>query len=305
MPKCSPGPLERLIYHEMMKILAALYGALVLVAPLRAADLAPANKRPPKILIKVDDFGAGKAKNISPQWQRLIDFIKARKLKVNIGVIANCLENASPTYLQWMKDLHSTGLAEFWLHAYDHQSWTAPDGVQYNEFVHRPYEEQLQRLERCQKLAKERLGFVFTTFGPPGTGAPGPGTDENTYRAMQAEPNMKVWLYGSPIDDAGKALEAQGKITILDRVWRVNIEHPLFKPSADEFQKGYGLYADKRDYFVIQGHPQHWTDEGFAEFVKIVDFAVAQGCTFVSPTEYAATLKSTPAHSAAVSKAIP
>ena len=69
----------------------------------------------------------------------------------------------------------------------------------------------------------------------------------------------------------------------------MNIEHPLFKPSAEEFEKGYAKFAGEREYFVIQGHPQHWTDEGFAEFVKIVDFATAQGCAFVLASEYAAS----------------
>ena len=281
-----------------MKTCLTVLATVLLPACLFAA---PPEKLPPKIIIKADDLKTGGSDRVFQQWQRFADFLKERKIKAGIGIICDSLEGDKPKVFHWIKDLQGSGLVEFWLHAYDHKAWVSPDGVQHNEFADRTFDEQLERFAHCQQLAKEKLGFQFHTFGPPGTGAPGPGTDANTIKAMAAEPNMKVWLYNCPIDEPGQKLDAEGKVAVLDRVWQVNIEHPLFKPSLEEFQKGYAKYADKRDYFVIQGHPQHWSEEGFAEFVKIVDFLTAQGAVFVTPSEYAAQRGSSkPAATAAV-----
>ncbi len=248
------------------------------------ASACPLANAAPAIIIKTDDLRIGKSQTVSPEWQRLADFIKNRKIKASIGIICDSLEGDHPQYFQWIKDLYKTGLVEFWLHAYDHKSWTAPDGTVYNEYDHRPYEEEVQRVAHCQQLAREKLGFTFRTFGPPGTDAAGPAVDDNAWKAFAADPDIKTVFYVT-MDDVGEKLEATTKLRLLTRVWQVNIEHPLFVPSLEQFQRGYAAYADKRDYFYLQGHPQHWNEAAFAEFTRIVDFATAQGCAFVTPSE--------------------
>src|SRR5262249_5736720 len=162
---------------------------------------------------------------------------------------------------------------EFWFHGYDHLGWLDADGQAYAEFRKRPYEDQKHRFDASQELAMKKLGFYFSTFGPPGFVPPAvpegatPGTttpkapafpgdnsgfDASTIRVMQEDPHMKVWLYPCPIDAAGKELEAKGKVMILDRVWNVNIEMPLFVPSLEKLQKGYAQSSAKRDYYVLQ-----------------------------------------------------
>lgn len=266
---------------------ATLFAGPWSLAAQTPSPAAPAGKGP-AIMIKVDDFTVGKSRQVSPQWQRVADLIKERKIKASIGIICDSLEADNPAYFQWIKDLHATGLVEFWLHAYEHKSWVAPDGVTYNEFDHHPYEEDLRRFARCQALAREKLGFTFHTYGPPGTGAPGPSMDENAWKALAATPDLTLVYYG-PMDDLGKKLESETKLRMLTRVWKVNIEWPLFKPNSEQFRQGLAQYSAGRDYFCIQGHPQHWDEAGFAEFVKIVDIATEQGCTFTTPSDYAAS----------------
>ena len=112
----------------MHQPLVCLLAALLLPMGLCAAD-APSAKTPPRIIIKVDDFGVGKSKTVTAQWQRFADFIKERKIKANIGFICNSLEPDRPEFFRWVKDLQGTGLVEFWLHAYEHKDWIGPDGV--------------------------------------------------------------------------------------------------------------------------------------------------------------------------------
>jgi peptidoglycan/xylan/chitin deacetylase (PgdA/CDA1 family) len=232
---------------------------------------AVARKSPAHILIKVDDLRKS-GKTVHPRWQRLVDFLKQRKIKAGIGIICNSLEGDNPEYVQWIKSQRATGLIEFWNHGYDHRQWTEND-KKLQEFVGTSYEHQKEHLTRANRLAREKLGFTLPAFG-----APFNATDATTIKVLQEDVDTKIWLYGDIRTTAGKL--------VLDRVGRVNIENPIFKPSLEKFVDGYNRYPDRK-FFVIQGHPSQWTDDGFEQFVKIVDFLTGAGAIFTTPTEYA------------------
>lgn len=264
------------------------------------------------IILKLDDFRAVKDHRAIPaQWQKLADLIKERQLKVSIGIICDSLAEGNEASLVWVRDLQKTGLVEFWFHGFDHQGWLDADGRAYAEFRKRPYDEQKRRFEQSQQLAEQKLGFPFHTFGPPGFVPPKPadgeppvlvtpqapafagdnfGFDASTVQVMQDDPHMNIWLYPTPIDEAGRQLEAKGKVAILDRVWNANIEMPLFTPNLAKLKEGYSQALPKRKYLVLQGHPTHWNDAKFAEFVQIIDFLSSEGAVFMTPSEYRNTL---------------
>jgi len=250
------------------------------------ADLPP-RKAPPIIIIKLDDLKQVNGK-VPPAWLRVAECLSSRKIKGSIGIICETLADATPEYTQWIKDRQNAGQIEFWFHAWDH-AVHEDGGKSFNEFSHRTYEEQKKRFDDSQKLAREKFGFVFQTFGPPGGVFTG-SLDENTIRVMQDDPDMKVWLYPQPIDEAGKKLEAMGKVTILDRVWEVNFEGAVGIPDCQRLINGYAQNPD-REYFVLQGHAAAWTGDRFDEFVKIIDFLVSQKAVFMMPSEYVASKK--------------
>jgi hypothetical protein len=246
----------------------------------------PPRAKPPVIIIKVDDLRQVKGR-VPPLWDRFAKFIEARGLHASIGIICHTLEEATPEYIQWIKAQRDSGRIEFWFHGWTHDTRTE-DGLPYNEFDHRPFEDQLDRFARSQQQAQEKLGFVFNTFGPPGGGGPR-GFDDTTVRVMGAEPNMKIWLYPMPIDERGRKLQAAGKVTILDRVFDVNIESQVGLPDYARLVAGFAKHPD-RDYFVIQGHTAQWGAPGrFEEFEKIIDFLIAQHAVFMTPTEFVAS----------------
>lgn len=241
--------------------------------------------KPPVIIIKVDDMRQIDGR-VNGLWIKLTDFLKARNIKAAIGVLTSTLGEATPQYTDWIKAKQASGDIEFWFHGWDHATHEV-EGVKFNEFNKRSYEEQKQRFEDSQKLALEKFGFSFATFGPPG-GASNGSFDATTIRVVSEDPHMKVWLYPQPLDDAGKKLEAEGKVTILDRVWPVNIESKVGQPDFQKFVEGYAKYPD-REYFVLQGHPMNWGDPArFAEFEKIIDFLIEQKAVFMTPSEFAA-----------------
>lgn len=258
----------------------------------------PARKAPPVIILKLDDLRQIDGK-VHASWIKVADYLKPRGIKWSIGVIAQTLGEATPAYAQWIKDRQASGEIEFWFHGFDHASWKDESGKTLSEFGGRGFDEQWSRFERSQKLAKEKLGFAFATFGPGGGGAL--HQDADTAAVMAKDPAMKVWLYPSPIDATGRKLAAEGKVTILDRVWAVNLEAAVGNPSYARFVEGYAKNPD-REYFVLQGHPTHWAGARFDEFAKIIDFLVEQKAVFMTPSGYAASLGGKPAQQVAAGK---
>jgi peptidoglycan/xylan/chitin deacetylase (PgdA/CDA1 family) len=246
-----------------------------------------ARKTPPLIVIKVDDFRPIDGK-VHGLWLKYIDYMASRQLKSGIGVVMETVPTALPEFNQWVKSWQASGQVEFWFHGWDHAAHEV-DGVKYNEFSHRSYEEQKRHFDQGQQLAIAQFGFPFATFGPPGGVGSGFFSD-NTVRVMADDSYMKVWLYPQPMDAAGKALSDAGKVTVLDRVWEVNIEYGVGRPNFQKFSEGYAKHPD-RTYFVLQGHPMHWSPDRFAEFAKIIEFLVEQKAEFLTPSELAARLK--------------
>ena len=251
----------------------------------KTASTPTKREKPAMIVIKVDDLKTDKSGKAPTAWPRVVEIFKKRHIKGSIGIICESLEGDNKAgYIQWLQDTQATGLVEFWFHGYDHGVRTE-NGISLAEFSKRPFEEQKERFEKSIRLMKEKTGVTLSTFGPPGGGTEG-GFDEQTFRVMAEVPEMKTWLYPQPMDDPGRALQAAGKVTVLDRLWAANIEQPLFVPNSAKLAEAYKKNPG-REYFVLQGHPAHWKEEGWVEFGKLLDFLTQEGAIFVTPTECA------------------
>lgn len=244
--------------------------------PLDLSKLPPLPANPPVVVLKVDDLATGGG-NVPRNWKRITDFALERKIKLSVGIIAESLGTANPSYINYIKDLQKTGLIEFWFHGWNHKQWEE-NGVKLQEFKGTTYEQQKASFVNSQALAKEKLGFGFTTFGSPFN-----GFDDATFKVFAEDPDMKVFLYANRNDQP----KIPGKV-ILERVGGVNIEDPLFVPNADKFITGYLKNAKGRSFFVIQGHPNQWNDERWAEFVKLVDYLQENKIPIVTSAEAAA-----------------
>jgi peptidoglycan/xylan/chitin deacetylase (PgdA/CDA1 family) len=288
--KTGEGQIIKDISGKTAIFLATTLIATLLARGGRAQDAGRSSARPPVIILKLDDVNVSKpGAPISPRWLRTAEYIETNKLKASFGIICTSLEKGNDAYLRWIKEVHQRGAIEFWFHGYDHAVHTE-NGTQFNEFNGRSYEDQKERFDRSQRLARDRLGFAFHAFGPGG-GVGNGLFDANTTRVMAEEPDMRIWLYPMPLDAAGKKLESQGKVVILDRVWAVNLES---KPGLPDYRRLVDGYAKNRQrtYFVLQGHPNKWDDPRWDEFVKIIDFLKGQGCSFMTPTAYVESLAS-------------
>ena len=230
---------------------------------------------PPKIVLKLDDFRPVRGKP-HPQWLKVADFAKSKNLKVNFGIVAQGLAEECPDFVAWTKERNASGMIEFWNHGWDHGERAGENGKRIQEFCGESYEYQKKHLTDSNRLAREKLGFPFVTFG-----APFNSTDASTLKVLSEDPDIKVWLYGDVKNSAGK--------TVLDRTFPVSLESPTFIPNYAAFVEGYA-HNRAAAYFVLQGHPANWNDERWEQFVKIVEFLTAQNAEFVLARDVAAAL---------------
>lgn len=265
--------------------------ALLSAASASVASAQTPAAAPVPVVLKLDDVRTNDNGHLSARWRRVGDFARERQIKVALGVIADSLETAKPDYVRWLDAMQESGLVEFWFHGYDHGVRPVGD-KQAAEFTARSYEEQKAIFAKSQALALAKIGASFRTYGPPGGGNLHPSAEdmEATARVLSEDPSMRVWLYPKPHDALSRALSASGKVLVLDRVWQVNLEQPLFVPNLAKFVEGYEKHAAGRRYFVLQGHPNKWDDARWAEFVKIIDHLQANRIPIVFPSELAATL---------------
>ncbi len=258
--------------------LAALFAlGLTGAAPLAAGEAGAAGEAAaPIILLKLDDVTArgNQPQNaVSPRWQRVADFIEQNELKAGFGIICFSLETDNPAYFQWIKERQARGKIEFWLHGY--RARTKEDKT--GEYEQGTFEEQRAVFAKCEELAKEKLGFEFKAFGPHWS-----GTTDATDQALEATPEVKLWLYGPKQPKYFKRVS-------VPRV--MAIENPTFVPDAAKFAASYEKQGAAQKVLVLQGHPDQWTDERWAGFLKIIDFLKSKGCSFMTPTEYLQSLE--------------
>lgn len=270
----------------------AFFASFVFCAALSPAQTAAGNAArvpgtendPVMIVLKLDDVRTGATGWFNAdRWSRVSSLMRERNIRYSLGLIANSLEIAKPPLFTWLEEVKADGLAEVWFHGWDHEVHEV-NGTKYSELVGRDYADVRKRFDDSQALAIAKLGAPLAVYGPPG-GGKGAHIDETSLRALAETPHMRGILYPTPLDDAGRALEAGGKITVLDRVWEINIERPLFVPSLEQLQRHFPARAAQRRYFVLQGHPGQWDDARWAEFVKIIDYLSSQNVRFVTPSE--------------------
>lgn len=241
----------------------AAVGTLVL-----AADPSPTTRPAPVILLKLDDIVADKNRPISPRWQRTLEFIEQEGIKANFGIIGYSLEEDAPAYFAWIRETAARGNIEFWNHGYrNRKSAQEPD-----EFAG-TLQEQTDALQKTQRLAKEKLGLTLKAFG-----AHWSKTNEHTAAALATCPEIRFWFC-----EPGNRTQPGQTALITNR-----LEQPTFVPNPQNMQKV--LERWKEPYLVLQGHPNGWDDQRFADFVTIIRDLKSRGCRFMTMSEYLAAV---------------
>ena len=211
-----------------------------------------------KIILKADDLAGfpGKDLVVPKRWQRFVDVVEKYKIKATIGIIGNSLLFDDKKYFDWVKKY--SDIIEFWNHGFLHRKFNF-DGEEYYEFKGTSKEYQLQLISYTNKLAKEKLGFEFETFG-----APYNAVDKNTSLALNYT-NIKKGFF---LKDGFKGVNLINRIDFEFKVGEGSFL--FFKENLKSF-----------DYAVIQIHPNMWNENTFIEFENIIKFLLDKDNQFV------------------------
>ncbi len=260
--------------RHLLPILLFLMASMFLAGfngPARAADSVAAAPEAKKqyVILKLDDIIQMRdARAIHPRWQKVSDYLEQNQIKASFGIICQSLEQDNPKYFAWIKERQASGNIEFWCHGY----WLRPNGNGQGEWEHGTAEEQQAVFEKCEKLAREKLGFELVAFGPHWS-----GTTEETEKALQAVPEIKIWLYGP----------AKPKYYTKISYPRVMaLENPTFVPDFDKFKQTYEKYGFRQNPLVLQGHAAMWDETRWAGFVAIIEYLKSKNVIFTTPSEY-------------------
>lgn len=231
------------------------------------AQEVPQAEKKPIIILKLDDVTA-----LTPRWKKCAEFLAVENVKSSFGIIGYALEEPKPGLLDWIRQLHESGMVEFWNHGYKNRTGQDKQG----EFEVESAEEQKQAIERTQALVKEKLGITMRVFGPHWS-----GTNKVTEEALTQIPDIvAVFYYTKPAQD---------------RAWFVFrrhfvLEEPLFVPNLENIRKRWEAGAKNYEYLCLQGHPNQWDEKRFEAFARIIAFFKEQGCEFMTPSEYLAKI---------------
>ena len=221
-----------------------------------------------KIVLKLDDIGA---KNGSCKALPVMEYLLQRKVKASYGVIANRLDETAIDVLRPIfdaKDSLGKPMVEIWNHGLDHSR----TGDVF-EFKNASYQAQKQHFDSAHWLVKKYLGIEMTAFG-----APYNATDSTCLRVIAEHGGYKAVMFSR--------IKVSFEIPFALLNNNVAIEKETGKPDFAYFMEQYTKHPEyQTSNMVLQGHPPYWTEEGFAEFKKILDFLDEKKCRYVLPSQ--------------------
>ena len=245
-----------------MRLLALL--TLLAISSVVAAD--------DKVVIwKLDDVKAGEKKRLAAGFKRVAAWAKAEKTVVTMGVICDSLAQPNADDVAWIKAnaIENGGAVEFWHHGWDHRSWADATGKAMWEFRGPDVTTQAKHLKDAQAIFKQTTGLTFRVFG-----APFNQPDDATITAMDAVPELTIWMYPPKNETKRKAL---GRT--------LNIEVATGKVSYDKFAKDYAA-KKPTTMMLLQGHCGMWNDDSFNDFVKIAALLKQDGWITLTASQY-------------------
>lgn len=249
-------------------------GAYKLTASVWKDDLSPyvtESISTPVVVIKLDDLRAYSANHFT----QMTTLAEENDIKIGVGIIANTLEGASQNYIDAVKAIDNSPNAEIWCHGYTH-SYTYSDGaLSYSEFTD-SLENQSATLKNSADILREKCGVTVR-----GLGTPGNYSNEDTIKAMEANPQYKVLLASASV---GKRLEGKGYIHLSN--W-MNMESAVdVVKTLDALKANYESSSKLASYVLMAGHSYAWNETSKNTFNEFIAWLKTKDVTFMTPTEY-------------------
>jgi peptidoglycan/xylan/chitin deacetylase (PgdA/CDA1 family) len=224
------------------------------------------------VIWKMDDVRAGEKRRLQAGFKRVAEWAKAEKTVVTMGVICDSLAQPNADDVAWIKAnaIERGGVVEFWHHGWDHRSWTDAAGKQQWEFRGPDVATQSKHLRDAQAIFRQTTGLTFRVFGAPFNQA-----DDATIAAMDAVPEITLWMY-PPKNETKRKLLGRS----------LNMEVATGKVSYAKFAQDYAT-RKPTGMMLLQGHCGMWDDDSFRDFVKIATLLKQDGWTTLTSAQFA------------------
>lgn len=222
----------------------------------------------PVVILKLDDMHYGEGTDtVSPRWNRVLDYLRLHGIKANVGIIGYSLTPERPDYLEWLRRQAATGEIEFWNHGYNNR--TSPEGI--GEFE-QDFASQCRALHLTDSLARSLVGLELRAWGRHWTEC-----NEYTDSALATVGGIRL-VFGEPA-----SLRHFKGIVVPENLC---MEYAPLTPSYADFAKNYlGKWRGLRSFY-LQGHPDAWDDNGWADVKRILERLIADGARFVTVSDY-------------------
>ncbi len=228
------------------------------------------------VVLKCDDYWYcewNAPTYIRPTWKIYLDYMcNTARVKTSIEMCSYSLEpetDVTGGFTATTKAYLKTGYVEVLSHGYHHDAHATKDLPTLN-----------QEFERCETLAKSKLGISLCGWDWPGVG-PQPVSD-NVVTALNAAPQIRYAFFIDP-----PFVDKLTKFSFRSAETRLNVEKGT---SALDYDMFLANYAASKDWAVsvIQTHPVWWDKEGVALeiYKRIVAYLKADGATIIFPYDY-------------------
>ncbi len=222
----------------------------------------------PVVVLKLDDMHYGEGTDtVSPRWPPVLDYLRQRGIKANVGIIGYSLTPERPDYLQWLRRQAASGHIEFWNHGYNNR--TSPEGK--GEFE-QDYASQCRALQLTDSLARSLAGLELCAWGRHWTEC-----NEFTDSALATVGGIRL-IFGEP------SAPRHFKGVVMPE--NLRMEYAPLTPSYKDFLVNYlGKWRGLRSFY-LQGHPDAWDERCRAEVRSVLERLIADGARFVTVSDY-------------------
>ncbi len=216
----------------------------------------------PVVVLKFDDLGRA---SYNKNFDRVAQILEERNITGSFGTISYRFEDeANAAVVPYVKKWDKQGI-EFWSHGYAHTE---------EEFSTDPYDTQLESLKKALDVIKEMTGVEIKSFGSPYGGK----SRDTLIMVKDHFPEMNTFFQGYLDDNVSSVYHLTKPCGIEVGVGVTDINRFLFEYT----------YQKLNSHIYIQSHPGQWKEADFENFEKMLDHLIADGCTFMTPSQAAA-----------------
>ncbi len=217
----------------------------------------------PVVILKFDDLGGNFL-----TFDRVAKILRERDIVASFGLVGNTILGVSPKMplITYMKKWIEEDGIEIWHHGFYHTK---------EEFSTDDYDTQLTNFKRTLDEFERTTGLKITSFGSPHNNS---GRD-TIIMVKDNFPEIKAFFHGYYDDNVSSVYHIRNHCAL----------EPGGVPGTQDLDAFKIMYSYQKynSHIFIQIHPGNYKNSQLNVLEEMIDYLIADGCTFMTPTEAA------------------